>query len=386
MNQFLSNVKDTLKGQSALLLKPFGLNLLSTEQTEALLARYQLYNNPAQTLRLNPVADGLNPDKVLFEAKDVTTASASVWQYPVDRPGASLLRNGSVRLGTTVPNTDFGTGALLKDIFKFGPRPPVQADTLIAPWSHYWGGYFDYLIFVAAKLCRIKNVLSAADFANAVVAYPLLDTPFEGDLLALLGCRPGQVVDSRTTDVRFAQCVLGNSGNWFYPNVADLLALKTHMASQMPVARETPKRLYVSRSGRRRVINEDALVRLLETYGFTYVEDKPRNVAEQYQLYQNAEFIIGPHGASFANVLWCEPGTYLFELFPQDYMPEYYRYMAQVLGLRYAAYCHGDGSAATSHHSNLDKDVPVSVDELEQRLNQIFEGDASGQLPRISHE
>lgn len=376
MNQFLSNVKDTLKAQSGLLLKPFGLNLLSTAQSETLLTDYQLYRNPAQALVLNRVTDVLDSDKVLFEAKEITTAPAFVWQYPVERRRASLLRNGSVRLGADVLNPDFGNSALMKDMLKFGQRQPVQANTLIAPWSHYWGGYFDYLIFVAAKLCRIKSVLPAADFANAVVAYPLLNTPFERDLLALLGCQPGNVVDSRKTDVCFSQCVLGNSGNWFYPNVADLVALKTYVTTQVPAGRETAKRLYISRSGRRRVVNEDALVRMLETYGFTYVEDKPRSVVEQYGLYRNAQFILGPHGASFANVLWCEPGTHLFELFPPDYMPEYYRYMAQVLGLRYAAYCQGDGSAAASHYSNLHKDVPVSVSELEERLNQILDSDA----------
>lgn len=376
MNQFLSTVKDSLKDQSALLLRPLGMNLLRAAQSETLLADYRIYNNEAQTLTLDRVADVLDPTKVLFEPKTITTASARVWQYPSAGQRTSLLRNGSLRFGTSVLNPDFGNSTLLKDVLKFNRREPLQTDTLIAPWSHYWGGYYDYLIFVAAKINRIKTVLSVADFADAVISYPLLNTAFERDLLALLDCMPDSVVDSRTTDVRFGRCVLGNSGNWFYPNVADLLGLKQRIAASAPVAKGTPKRLYISRSGRRRVINEDTLIRMLTSYGFTVVEDRPRTVSEQYQLYNNASFIIGPHGASFANTLWCTPGTQLFELFPHDYMPEYFRYMAQVLGLRYHAYCQGDGSGATSHYSNMYKDVPVSVDDLERRLNRIFEIDS----------
>ncbi len=372
MNQFLSNVKDALKDQSALLLKPFGVNLLSAEQSETFLNAYRTYYQREQTLQLNPVADVLNADKVLFPQKEISTASASVWQYPNAGRNALLLRNGSLSVGNHVLNTDFGNSALLKDVLKFNKRRSQRTDTLIAPWSHYWGGYYDYLIFVAAKLCRIRNVLPAAAFADAVVSYPLLNTSFESELLTLLGCRPDKVVDSRTTEISFDRCLLGNSGSWFYPNVADLLALKTHVAAQMPVADTDRKRLYISRLGRRRVLNEDALIGLLERYDFIIVDDKPRSVTEQYQLYNGAQFILGPHGASFANVLWCEPGTTLFELFPNDYMPEYYRYMAQVLELPYYAYCQGDGSAEASHYSNLNKDVSVSIDELETRLDRLF--------------
>lgn len=372
VNQLLNNVKENVKNQSARLLRPFGIHLLSTKQSEAVLHDYRIYRNESQRLTLNRVADLLSPDKVLFAPKEVTTAPAYVWQYPVAGGGAHLLRNGGLRLGDQVLNTDFGNSALLKDALKFDKRQPVRTDTLIAPWSHYWWGYHDYVVFVAAKLYRIKNVLPASTFADALVAYPLLKTPFERDWLDLLGCRPEQVIDSRTTDVRFARCVLGNSGNWFYPNVADLVGLKGYLATKVDVPAQKRTRLYIRRAGRRRVVNEEALMQRLEAYGFTIVEDQPRSVADQYRLYNNAQFILGPHGASFANILWCEPGTHLFELFPKDYMPEFFRYMAQVLGLRYSAYCHGDGSAARSHFSSVDQDVYVSVDELESRLNQVL--------------
>lgn len=372
INHFLSHVKDNLKGQSARLLKPFGIEMLSARQSDYVLSDYRIYVNGSQRLSLNQVTDVVDPEKVLFKQKDAVTAPAYVWRYPVVDQDAHLLRSGNILVGGRVLNTDFGNNALLKDVLKFSKRPPLEASTLIAPWSHYWSGYYDYLIFVAAKLYRIKKVLPASEFANAVVAYPLLNTPFERELLDLLECEPGNVIDSRMVDVRFDRCVLGNSGSWFYPNVADLVALKGYLATKVIGADEAPTRLYISRSGRRRVTNEDELIRLLETYNFTVVDDKPRSIAEQYRLYNNAQFIIGPHGASFANILWCEPGTHLFELFANDYMPEYFRYMAQVLGLRYTAYCYGDGSAVTSHHSRVDKDVHVSIPEVDRCLNQIF--------------
>lgn len=375
MKQLVSTIRDELKNQSALLAKPFGLELLSKTETEAYLNEFGIAFHPAREItlpRTRYLAEGVEG---LFDQAEVTTAHARVWQYERADQKAVLLRCGALQIENQVLNTDFGTTAVFKDLLRLKKREPYEVGTLIAPWSHYWGRYYDYLLFVAAKLCRIKDALPASVFRESFVSYPLLDTAFERELLTLIGFKRGQVIDSRTTEVSFERCVLGNTDSWFYPNVADVLALKKHIGARMPTRTDLPRRIYVSRAGRRRILNEEDVITLLERYGFTVVEDIPRTLSEQYAIYHNASFIIGPHGASFANVLWCQPGAHLFELFAPNYVPEYFRYLAHVVGVDYSAYCHGP--IKNNHHSNVDSDIYVSTDQLERYLNVLFEDDVS---------
>lgn len=370
INRWLSEARDGLKKQSTTLAKPFGLDLLTKVQTEDYLRPYQLASSPVHHVTLPKVADVTERSKLIFTQTEVATGHTHVWRLDNLHSDATQLRSGGLKLGRKVLDTDFGTNALFKDLLNLKQRPDYETPTLIAPWSHYWGRYYDYLFFVAAKLCRIKDTLPASVFAEATVAYPLLHTTFERELLAILGIRQEKLIDSRTHTVRFSTAILGDNNSWFYPNPADVLSLRRYVCSVIPEPTGPGRRIYIRRSGRRRVLNEDALVALLTTYGFDIIEDQPRSIAEQVALYAGASFIIGPHGASFANVLWCRPGTHLLELFADNYVPEYFRYLAELLGLRYSAYC--AGLVGGSQHSHVDDDIVVSIDQFERGLNDLF--------------
>ena len=364
-------LKDHLKRLSPALLRWVGLKFLSKTQTEALLRPYQIAQFSEPSVRLEAVTDVVDPGKLLFEQKVIETDPDFVWNYANVNSRAELLPSGNLNIGHTFLDTDFGNQALLADLFNPDRRLVERAPVAIALWSHYWGGYYDFMFFVAAKLARIKTVMSPAHFAEAAVSYPLMNTAFEGELLQLLGVGPDRLFDTRQYSVHFDQCILANNSSWFYPAAADVLALKTMIEARMPPPDVAPnRRLYISRQGRRRVVNEEALTGMLRQHGFEIIEDVPRSVVDQIELYRSASFVVGPHGASFANLLWCRPGTQLLELFAPNYQPEYFRYLTQVLGLQYAAYCFGP--PANSHHTFVDSDMEVSVDEVEQGVVSLL--------------
>ena len=350
----------------------FGYNLLSKKQTKAYLAPHLLVTHAGNSLLLAPVRDAADAAKTIFPPTDVVTESSSVWQYDRGNERAFQLRSGGLMTGHTVLNTDYWSHDLFKNVLTHRTkRNRRSAQTLIAPFSHYFDdnvfiGYYDYVFLVAAKLCRIKAALPDGVFSDAVVSYPLVNTTYEREFLALIGFQPHQIVDSRQVTVAFDRCLLGNHDNWAHQNEADIRFLKSQIEASLPIKRTERNRIYISRSGRRRILNEKALISLLERYDFQIIEDKPRSVAEQYAIYKNASFIIGPHGASFANILWCEPGTHLFELFSSSYVPNYFYYLAQVLGLHYSAYCQGDDSKLDM--GTIAEDIEVSIDDLERCL------------------
>ena len=371
LNTVIDRAKDQLKRRSPALLRLLGTQLLSKPQTIALLKPDQVGVVAKIPVFLPAITDISASQKVLFAPITARTEPDFVWNYDNTKRQAALLRCGSVQIGRAVLDTDFGNTALLADLLRPDRRKGQYFPTVIAPWSHYWGGYHDFLLFLAAKLCRLKATTDPAVFDQAAVSYPLFNTDFESELLALLGIGPNQLFDSRQHTLTFDRVLLANNSSWFYPTADDVLALKTIVEAQLPPApSEPPKRLYISRSGRRRVLNEPDLVAMLMRYGFDYIEDNPRSVAGQVRLYQSAEFVVGPHGASFANLLWCRPGTQLIELFAPHYRPDYFRYLAHVLDLNYAGY--SCGPVGQNHHTNVNADMIVSVDEVEQGIVQLL--------------
>lgn len=114
---------------------------------------------------------------------------------------------------------------------------------------------------------------------------------------------------------------------------------------------------------------------MLEKFDFEIYEDQTRTVAEQYAMYHNASFIMGPHGSSFTNIVWCKPGAHLFELFPPRYVYNFFHYLAEMLGLNYSAYCNGP-IAYDYRNKTINDDITVSIPEIEKYLEEYF-GDSN---------
>lgn len=379
LKQLVGKTQAASKNQVKAMLKWLGLELLSKAETEAYLSHYQIASQPENTIELPTVTDAADGDKLIFDKKEAVTAPTYVWQYEPTGKRTTLLPCGGLVTEGKALCTDFNNQGFLKDVVRRGRPERIQVKTLIAPWSHYvdgvvFGGYYDYMMLVAAKLCRIKEALPDGEFAEAVVAYPLFYTTYEREFLALLGVSADAIFDSRITEITFERSMLANSGEWFYPNVADIRSLRRQVLSAVQPERRERNRIYISRSGRRRVQNEAELIQLLGDYDFKIIEDQPRSLAEQVSIYRNASFIIGPHGASFTNILWCDPGTHLFELFSPNYAPDFFLYMAQVLGLTYSAHYQGASRVDSFNGDALDENMTVSLPDLQKCLNAVLGG------------
>lgn len=98
-----------------------------------------------------------------------------------------------------------------------------------------------------------------------------------------------------------------------------------------------PKRIFISRQdsrNRRLALNEDAVFEILKTFGFKKYCLTNLSVIEQAALFQNAEIIIGAHGAGLTNILFCKPNTKIIEIFQARSSCTYF-YISQQLNLKY---------------------------------------------------
>jgi capsular polysaccharide biosynthesis protein len=87
----------------------------------------------------------------------------------------------------------------------------------------------------------------------------------------------------------------------------------------LPCKSLPPKRkLYISRAdaNKRRILNETQLLPLLKQAGFEIICLRNYSFREQITMFQQAAWVIAPHGAGLANVLYCGSGVQVIEITP----------------------------------------------------------------------
>jgi len=84
------------------------------------------------------------------------------------------------------------------------------------------------------------------------------------------------------------------------------LAAKTLEENNSPI--ELPRKFFVQRNSPHRVLlNQDAIKNFCIDNSFECVAPEFFSFAEQVRLFANADEIVGPTGAAFANIIFCQP-------------------------------------------------------------------------------
>ena len=121
----------------------------------------------------------------------------------------------------------------------------------------------------------------------------------------------------------------------YHPRLADWfseLADLTH-GEQATGAR----RFFIDRRSTqsRSLANEDAVIAALEPLGIQPVAAEYLSGSAQIALFRNAELVVGPHGAGFANLLFASPGCRVLEMQMDAYCHWGFRRIAALKGLSY---------------------------------------------------
>ncbi|HEX6892453.1 MAG TPA: glycosyltransferase family 61 protein, partial [Chryseolinea sp.] len=107
------------------------------------------------------------------------------------------------------------------------------------------------------------------------------------------------------------------------------------------VPKEVNKRdklIYIPRGDaaiNRSVLNETELIALLKGYGFETRFLSEMTIRDQAEYFNSAKLVIGAHGSGLTNLVFCEPGTTVVELFPDKYVRHVYYDICNKMGLNY---------------------------------------------------
>ncbi|HCU90436.1 MAG TPA: hypothetical protein DGR97_10855 [Gammaproteobacteria bacterium] len=228
----------------------------------------------------------------------------------------------------------------LKSALKAQRNPIVRLNkvdvpilNLAASTSHM---YFHWLLDVLPRI----YVAREAGIECGRWLYVSKAAPFQKESLEALGvlertidCDEKVIIHANDIATPVHQIAVGH-----LPPAWAVRYLRTELLGKLGAARPCfGKRLYVSRNdaGRRNIIGEEDLIDALSVIGFEKIVPGELSVRDQAAAFANAEVIVGAHGSSFANLVFCQPRTKVLELFPHNYFDEGPYRLAQAVDLDY---------------------------------------------------
>lgn len=118
--------------------------------------------------------------------------------------------------------------------------------------------------------------------------------------------------------------------------------------------------IYISRgqAPSRRLINEEHLIRELQSRGFHILHLETMTVKEQLEAFSNAKMVIMPHGAAGTNIIFSQPGTLFIELLSYSYRHAMHAVYASLNDCLYGCLICNDSS------STKKRDMVVDVNTL----------------------
>jgi len=137
------------------------------------------------------------------------------------------------------------------------------------------------------------------------------------------------------------------------------------------------ERIYISRQGAtyRRIRNENELIPLLSEHGFEFIKLEAHSIQQQAKILSRAKVVISSHGAGLTNLVFCNPGTKVIEMFPRSVMDTInligpYPVIAHQCQLDHYHFF-GDDIDNCESTPQLRKDFTVNVNQLKSMLNRL---------------
>lgn len=220
--------------------------------------------------------------------------------------GVNLTDLGCIRFADSGPHSRWSYRGGL-------PRPThVRGNLAVMSYATCGLNFFHFLIECLPKLRHFEEAGIPID--RFYVPYR---ERYAQQLLSLFGVESERVIPEASSAHLQANQLVACSPILF-PRREDRQFLFERMAAKSwsRIGSSRRRRLYISRAkaGWRKVVNEEELMKTLARHRFERYFLEDLSSQEQIQLFQEAEVIVGPHGAGLANVVFTPPGATVIEL------------------------------------------------------------------------
>ena len=256
-------------------------------------------------------------------------------------------------------------GLLSNYLLKRKVKVDRPAISIVSGWS---SGFYHFTLESLMKLFVLRDYIE-----GSTIVLPADREPFQDEWLRLLGIQDVTYVASR--ELVHTPLAISSTFPASGQNHHDLvLPLFREWIFEKVGSKENalrPTRIFVGRrtGSQRNLTNQDEMASVLEDRGFEFILMEDHSIAEQIDLFRNAETIVAVHGASLANLAFCTPGTIVVDLIHESYDQQCFLKLSKILGLKYRrVFCTGEPT--TEEDARL-KDFTAEPETILEQLEEL---------------
>lgn len=204
---------------------------------------------------------------------------------------------------------------------------------------------------------------------------PRLFFPFQKDTLGFIGVDASKLIEGRNLTCLKASKVIVPSlidGVAAVKPVWACLFIRNIFLPEGRLNSLRKKRIYISRKistsegYRRYVVNEKGVLSFLRTLDFEHVVMEDYSVEEQARLFYNSEIIVAAHGAALTNLIFCQSGTRVIEIFMKRHLCESYYCIGKQFQLDHRCLLSSD--ELLTEEERIEGDIYIPLDLLRVEL------------------
>lgn len=222
----------------------------------------------------------------------------------------------------------------LLSIAEYPERRSVKGKSLMLSTDGGHNGYFHWMCRILTKLWVLSSEgIDINSFDNIIVNGP--EMGFKNKSMNELGLPLDKILfanENVTYDVEELTIITNVR---YHKAPLDFITesfLNAGITSEIKI----PKVYFSRRKARiRKVRGEELLIAALEKIGFQVIELENYSISEQAQIFKNADIIVGPHGATFANLMFCSEGQKIVEILCNEYVNVNYWFYSNIKKLNY---------------------------------------------------
>ena len=198
----------------------------------------------------------------------------------------------------------------------------------------YYHFLFDVLpgIYIAEK----AGLLNQVDFFY----FQSLNKKFQKEALISLGIDLNKVI-TQEYSYHFSTeklITFTHPGEWFHIPLWAINFLREQFIPKIIPDKKEFSKLLISRkdaASGRNIENEDEIFSKLEPLGFKRIILSHYSFLDQVKIFNSAEIIISPHGAGLANLVFCNPNTFVIEVFNHDFITPLFHSLSKRLNINH---------------------------------------------------
>jgi capsular polysaccharide biosynthesis protein len=224
--------------------------------------------------------------------------------------------------------------------------------------------YMNYFHFTIESLSRWILLKNEFPIAKILMPSELKKISYIKQFIELLNIDHIEIEESH--NVKLVDLKLPTIVRWAGNHNADiLLQLKNVILSEIPNENinAAPKRIFIERSGRRKIVNLEEVKTSLKPFNFDFIDFDGMTVLEQINSVRNCEILIGQHGAGLTNMLFISNNSKVIEIHinPNQnsgfFDDEYYKIASLLNYEYYSLFASKEGDNQNVYEEDIQLDV-----------------------------